>query len=438
MGDHDAVIAACRFGLGARPGELDAKDPRAGLLAQLAPTVPMPAVFAGLPTAGAVVAEVDLARDDKAQEKVIRKKHDALLDQEAALRTQVQVTSTQPFRERLVAFWSNHFSIGTGKDLMNGLVGAFEREAIRPHVCGKFVDLLRASTQHPGMLHYLDQWRSTGPNSKVGLKGDKGLNENFAREVMELHTLGVDGGYSQADVQELAKILTGWTLSPPSRGGNGEYLFDPRRHEPGSKTLLGKTYVDSGESEGLDALATLAAHPATARHLARKLAVHFVADNPPNWLVDRLADTYVATDGDLSAVAKALVTSPDAWKPEAVKIKTPFELVISAGRAAGVTDGAALVKAMKAMGQMPWSAPSPAGFGDVATAWTGPQAVLERIEFAQRAGDRSADAVADPVHLARQVLGPWLQPDTIAAIDGASHRGRALALLFVSPEFQRR
>ena len=305
----DAVTATFRFGLGPRPGELAqaAADPRGWLLAQLdGDPGPLPGEDALPASAAVVTAFVDARREAReGMAEARREFRMSALDvyrEEVRARVAEGVRTAAPFRERLVLFWSNHFTVSARRPELLGLAGAFEREAIRPNVTGSFLDLLRAVVRHPGMLVYLDNARSVGPGSPAGQRRDRGLNENLARELMELHTLGVDGGYTQADVTQLARILTGWSVDE-----DGGFRFRELTHEPGPKVLLGRTYPEAGVDEGEAALAALARHPSTARHVATRLARHFAADDPPPALVDRLAARFLATDGDLPSVYRTLV-----------------------------------------------------------------------------------------------------------------------------------
>ena len=238
------------------------------------------------------------------------------------------------FVERLVWFWSNHFCVSADKGGVRPLCGAYEREAIRPYVTGKFADMLVAVESHPAMLLYLDNARSIGPNSFAGLRRNKGLNENLAREILELHTLGVRTGYSQDDVTNFAKVITGWSIVPPRQSPDrgGEFTFNPRMHEPGVQWVIGRDYEDRGFEQGRELLLALAKSPYTANHIARKLASHFVADDPPRSLVDSLAARFVHTKGDLKEISKALVTAPEAWDTAPTKLRRPSDWVISALR----------------------------------------------------------------------------------------------------------
>jgi uncharacterized protein (DUF1800 family) len=325
-----------------------------------------------------------------------------------------------------------------------GLVAPFEIEAIRPNMFGRFVDLLTAVTLHPAMLLYLDNASSIGPDSRAGQRRDKGLNENLARELMELHTLGVDGGYTQADVTEMAKILTGWTIRRPNMPERaiaetrGSAVFLSTIHEPGGKTLLGKTYREAGPREAETALADLAAHPATARFIAGKLARHFIADDPPADAVAALADTFRTTGGDLAAVYRRLVDLDAAWSGPG-KYRTPYDWTLAAFRAFGRADDLHAHRAVQAvhqLGQRLWSAPSPAGWPDDAASWLAPEALLARLDYANAVG--KAKAGSDPLKLADETVGPLLGADSKFAVTHAPSRAEAIALLLVSPEFLRR
>ena len=246
------------------------------------------------------------------------------------------------FVERLVAFWSNHFCISATKGEPARIwAGSFEREAIRPHVLGRFADMLKAVEQHPAMLFFLDNQQSLGPDSRAGQNRKRGLNENLAREIMELHTLGVGGGYTQDDVTSLARIITGWTFAGPQGklGAPGSFVFNANAHQPGPQLLLGKTYDDNGVAQGEAALADIARHPSTAKFIATKFARHFVADDPPPALVARLQDVFRKTDGDLKALAAALVDSDEAWQAPLTKMRTPLRIPGRDRPAAGADSG---------------------------------------------------------------------------------------------------
>jgi uncharacterized protein (DUF1800 family) len=446
MTARDAFIAVNRFGLGARPGELAAAagDPRGWVERQLAASPSMPKQLAGLrPSRDAVVELMEFQRQDKtekdpARKKALRAKMREAFIAEAGARTAAQIGSQTPVIERLVVFWSNHFTVSARKPLLVGTVGAFEREAIRPHVTGQFAQMLRAVLRHPAMLAYLDNVQSIGPNSKAGKRRERGLNENLAREALELHTLSVDGGYTQADVRAFAKMLTGWSIGGPKSADFGRFDFHERAHEPGPKTLLGRRYEEAGVKEAEAALAVLARHPATAKHIAFKMARHFVADQPPPALVRTLTKTFLDTDGDLRAMTTALLHAPDTWAEPLAKVKTPNEFVVSTLRATGFADEPKkLVASLRLLGQMPFSAPSPAGWPDEGAKWVSAQALLQRAEFAMAVARRAGDAVSADALLAESI-GPVVSSATRSALRRAPTRAEALATLFACPEFQRR
>ena len=345
------------------------------------------------------------------------------------------------FGERLVAFWANHFAVQSAADeVVKGLAGAFEREAIRPYVLGNFGDMVLAVTQHPAMLMSLNNATSIGPNSPEGRKNRKGLNENHARELMELHTVGVDGGYTQADVTAFAKVLTGWTFG---RGENqpaiyGKFVFRKGAHEPGPQTVMGKVYPQQGIDQGEAVIADLAQSAATAKHIALKLARYFVADEPDQPLVEQLAHVFTKTHGDLHAVTLALINAPEAWAAPPEKLKTPQEFLWSAVRALSLDIKPNFVnRALGDLGQPMWNPPSPQGFKDDAATWLAPDAITTRVDVAELMAAQSK-GTEDPRTLARDILGPGVSEATSTAIEHAESRGQALALLLMSPEFQRR
>ena len=438
-----ASIAANRFGFGARPGELDAiaQDPRAWLSRQLAAEAPQ---ATGTPAWPAQLAEFLQARREKKEDidaaKMMRQKLVQDFRAAAAQRTIDAANSATPFRERLVQFWSNHFTVSVQRPIVAPAALGFENEAIRPNILGNFRDLLKAVAAHPAMLLYLDNAGSIGPNSKGGLKNKRGLNENLAREMMELHTVGVDGGYTQTDVTELAKVLTGWSIASDREPNPGQFRYRPVLHEPGSKTVMGKTYPEAGPDEAIAVMNDLAARPATARHIATKLARHFVADDPPKVAVDALARTYMETDGDLHAVSMTLIGLPQIWAEPQTKVKTPNDLVISACRSFGITDvqsGEMLLTGLKQMDQVPFGAPSPAGWPDMAENWISPEAMMTRVEWAMAVGQK-LDGRADARDVAKATIQPVASQTTLFHIDHAPSAAEALALLIASPEFQRR
>jgi uncharacterized protein (DUF1800 family) len=338
--------------------------------------------------------------------------------------------------ERLVWFWSNHFCISADK--IPAMAGAYEREAIRPHVLRRFADLLLAVESHPAMLFYLDNVESMGADSIAGINRDKGLNENLARETLELHTLGVRSGYTQADVTSFANVLTGWTwINPDQPDRGGEFIYNKRLHEPGEQTVLGKTYPDTGMAQGRAVLADLARSPATAQHIAQKLAVHFVADDPPSTLVAKLAKSFRDSDGDLKEVAKTLVSADESWTPQRQKLKSPAEWIAGALRLTGAQDTipiGPIMNAQAALGAPLWRPPAPNGYADTEAAWI--DGVPHRIDVANQFAGRVR--VADPLALLEAGLGPLASAETRNTVARAETRNQAVALLVMSPEFLRR
>jgi uncharacterized protein (DUF1800 family) len=321
------------------------------------------------------------------------------------------------------------------------LCGAFEREAIRPHVTGRFADMLLASTSHPAMLIYLDNAQSIGPDSPAGRRRDQGLNENLAREILELHTLGVDGGYTQADVTAFAAALTGWSVDfRELESGAGGYRFFPGRHQPGSRQVLGRKYAQDGAEQAQAVLNDLTRHPSTARHLATKLARHFVADQPPADAVARLQRVYLDSGGDLGAMAAALVDLDAAWSDPGAKFKSAEEYLIGAQRilapGGGFERPQALFAALGPLGQRPFLAPSPAGWPDEARAWLTADGVWKRLETAVALAHRAQ--IDRPLELAEQSFDAALSERTRAGIRQAESALQGLALLLSAPEMNRR
>ena len=377
-----------------------------------------------------------------------------VLADDIAARVKLAVTSKTPLAERLVHFWANHFSVSVGKLGTQFEVGPHEFTAIRPHVFGRFGDMLKAAVLHPAMLIYLDQFQSIGPNAPFAQRrarrgGDapqrpRGLNENLAREVLELHTLGVGGGYSQTDVTELARALTGWTV--PGLGRAGRFAetqesgaaFVALVHEPGARKVLGRSYPPGDARQALAILDDLATHPATARHIATKFARHFAGDTPPLALVTRLEADFLKTGGDLASLTATLIDAPEAWAAQPVKFRTPFEWLVATLRLTGVKElpTQRIVGALTQLGQAPWRAPSPAGYDDLAASWAGPDALIRRVEFAER---MSRAVPADNiVALAEGAFPGALTEPTLTQLKRAESGQQALALLLVSPEMMRR
>ena len=376
------------------------------------------------------------------------------------------IYSERQLQEVLTDFWFNHFNVDARKGRDRFLLTEYERETIRPRVLGKFRDLLEATAKSPAMLFYLDNWMSAagtevpvgdggvrrgrrfpagtevGRPPTQGRKAARGLNENYGRELMELHTLGVDGGYTQKDVTEVARAFTGWTIDNPRLGGG--FRFNPRLHDPGQKVVLGHVIkAGGGESDGDQVLDILAKQPATARFIATKLARRFVSDTPPPALVDRAAARFRATDGDLREVMRTILTSPEFLAPEAyrAKVKTPFEFVVSAARAVGadVQEALPLVRQLQQLGMPLYQCQPPTGYKDTADAWVNTGALVSRMNFALTlAGNKLRGISVASLPTADQILAGDLSETTRATIAKATDSPQMAALTLGSPEFQRR
>jgi len=463
----EAALALHRFGMGPRAGSIAAvaSDPRGALLAELdrpAAGCIDDASLASSAEASRTAFEDGAARQARQilAQRARRAASDAGMEpkagegeaaspmpadaeptvaqqiflKEAQARFDAAVTSEIGFAERLVWFWSNHFCVSA--DTVPAMAGGYEREAIRPHIVGRFADMLLAVESHPAMLLYLDNASSMGPDSIAGINRGKGLNENLGREILELHTLGVRTGYTQEDVVRFASVLTGWTVIPPAGDPDhgSEFTFIRRMHEPGPQTVIGKTYSDAGVAQGRAMLGDLARHPATATHVATKLARHFVADQPPQPLVDRLAMTFRDTEGDLKALAQALVASPEAWTAPRDKLKRPSEWIVAALRTTGVApDIRRVTQTLNLLGEPLWRPSAPKGFADEAAVWI--DGMAQRLDIANAFAERNASEAEIPIETA---LGPLASAETRQTIGRAETRAQALALLLMSPEFQRR
>lgn len=361
---------------------------------------------------------------------------------EVKARVDLALAAETGFGERLVMFWSNHFCIGATKSNMSRIMaGAYEREAIRPHVFGRFEDMLIAAESHPAMLDFLDNRQSVGPNSPAGRRRGRGLNENLAREIMELHTLGVSGGYAQGDVTNLARIITGWTVVGREGvlGFPGSFAFNAGLHEPGVTPLLGRRYDQPGKAQGVAALTDLARHPATAKFIATKLARHFVADAPPRALVEKLASVFRQSSGDLPSVYRTLIEDDAAWRAPASKIRSPQEFLLASYRALGrKPDFGQIIGPAGVMGQPFWQPSGPNGYADDNAAWASAEGLKTRVDVAAGWGRQAAGSVADPRVLSDDILGSLLSPETKQAVARAESKPQALALMLMSPEFQRR
>jgi len=386
------------------------------------------------------------------------------------------VYSERQLQEVLTDFWFNHFNVDARKGPARFMLTEYERDTIRPRVLGKFRDLLGATAKSPAMLFYLDNWMSAaGPDSSLApatmirprggrprllrpqpqkKNSPKGLNENYGRELMELHTLGVDGGYTQKDVTEVARAFTGWTIDRPRQGGG--FIFNPRLHDAGRKVVLGHVIeAGGGESDGEQVLDILAKHPRTAAFVATKLARRFVSDTPPKALVDRAAARFLATDGDLREVTRTILTSPEFLAPDAyrAKVKTPFEFVVSALRATGaeVQDARPLVREMQQLGMPIYMCQPPTGYKDAADAWVNTGALVSRMNLAYRlaAGQLRGTAIdctwqnancklQNTEEVVSRLLGGDVSDTTRATIAKATDATKMMALTLGAPEFQRR
>jgi len=467
----EAALAAHRFGLGEPALAPISRDARGWLLAQIGPLDgargdALLDTRGGLELVAAEREKRQRARNPQAgmtaEQLLAGHYRDAIVADVRSHLLTPALTARQ-FMERLQLFWVNHFTVSLLKGATRGLAGPFEREAIRAHVAGSFEQLLFASTTHPAMLRYLDNVQSAGPDSRVvafearraARAGEArrvtGINENLAREVLELHTLGAassrpgaDGRalYTQADVTAFAAVLTGWRVGQDAVWSGAE-PFDANWHEPGTKTVLGRSYGEG--PDGLkQVLHDVAGHAATARFVSTKLARHFVADEPPPALVDRLVAVYLQTGGELAEVYRALIASDAAWSAQPAKLKTPEEFVVSTARVLDAgermferADVANPAAAIGALGQRILAAPSPAGWSDRAEDWLGPDAVWKRVEWATRLAERAGRNV-DARRIAARSLGPLLGAETAQQLERAADAPQALALLLLAPEFQRR
>jgi len=479
-------IAVLRFGLGAKPGELSAaaRDPRAWLKAQTSGAVALSSATP-LARSDVIYSAWVAAREERQMQRqqlarqasapvtaaaagagpadakaldAVREVYQPHYRAQVLARAQSAASTDRPFAERLVYFWSNHFAVSADKAAVFGLAGTLENEAIRPHVNGRFRDMLMAVEQHPAMIAFLDNQYSVGKDSDLARRAERaaarrfetgkpprqfGINENLAREILELHTLGVNGGYTQSDVTSFAQIITGWSIGGGrgrlAGGEPGQFYFRENLHEPGAKTFLGKTYAQPGQLQGEAVLADLARHPSTARFIATKLARHFVADEPPAPLVERLARAFLKSDGDLPYVYAALVDSPEAWAVQAQKLKSPQDFVFSSLRSLNVSPQRPeeVVRSFELLGQRQYTPGSPAGWPDGAKNWDGSDALMHRVLWASQLAARF-DAGTDPLELAAASLGSYVRAETVTALRRAASGAQAVTLLLMSPEFQRR
>lgn len=449
----DPTLAAVRFGYGL-PVPADAPTSVEAMLESLSQPDQMVSRWPqpGPEVAGEILQEFNRARRarDKrgaAEDSAYQAALGAMADLHwttARMHVLRALTSPDGFRERLAAFWADHFTTAPKENANRFLPFAMMDQAIRPNLAGRFGDLLTAVTMHPAMLVYLDQDRSFGPNSLQGKRLKRGLNENLAREVIELHALGVGAPYSQDDVREMAELLTGLSVGPTHA-----MTFEQRRAEPGDETVLGKTYRGEGEAPIRAVLADLARHPETAAHIARKLAVHFVADTPDESLVEALRAAYVATDGDLMAVYGALLSHPAAWVADTVKARQPYDFILTSLRALEIPPDRiadmnmrrfrrTILDPMTAMGQRFKGAPGPDGWPEDAEAWITPQGLAARITWAMEMPGRLKNPLPDPTDFARRALGPRASERLLWAVARAESVREGVGLVLVSPEFNRR
>jgi uncharacterized protein (DUF1800 family) len=429
-GDQATVHVLNRLAYGPRPGDIE-RVRQSGVQAYIDEQLNPPALPVALAqrldkletlkmSAGEALERFQEARNGEQGER--REVVQQMASEAAEARLLRAIESPRQLEEVMVDFWYNHFNVYAGKGQDRALVASYERDAIRPYVFGSFRQMLGATAHHPAMLFYLDNWVS-----KAG-----GLNENYARELMELHTLGVDGGYTQKDVTELARMLTGWTYRPKR---DARFAFDPRRHDNGAKTWLGKPVTARGEAEGEYALDVLAVHPATARNISRKLAQYFVADQPPPALVERMAQTWIASKGDIRTVLRTLFASPEFMDQQyaGAKFKTPYQYVVSASRAAAtpMTEVKPLVGILNRLGMPLYGCQTPDGYKNTEAAWLNPDGLSRRISYALAL---STGADADAV---QQALGTSVSKQTAAIVAESNQRLRA-AMLLGSPDFMQR
>lgn len=480
--DQQAVHVLNRLGYGPRPGDVE-RVKQIGVQryidSQLHPeaiaypqelTDRLKRLKTANRTAGESLAEFNElrkeVRDEEEGARQRRRQSLARMSRETAeARLLRAIDSPCQLEEVMVDFWFNHFNVFSGKGIDRALIASYERDAIRPYALGSFRDLLGATARHPAMLYYLDNYVSTSNEfgmeaAKKGAKGPRGLNENYARELMELHTLGVDGGYSQKDVTELARMLTGWTFQPQRMERfNETFRFDPKRHDQGTKTWLGRTVQPGGQQEGEMALDVLAVHPATARHVSYQLAQYFVSDTPPQALVERMAQAWIATRGDIRAVLRTLFASDEFMSPQAVgaKFKTPYQFVVSALRASGaqVNNVAPLLGTLNQLGMPLYGCQTPDGYKNTQEAWLNPDALARRITFATALGSgrialssippdmqaMSASAALPPRAVAQGevapptgAVSPAVPPPMVTATVSAAAQAAAAGQFSVDPE----
>ncbi len=451
MSKFDSYIAFTRFGNGASPelAKLSEVGTQTWLISQLtkyeilAPKLTSEQALTNIFLYRKEKRRVDQSPDTNEAQQTLKETRRSLLTRSHQLTEQVLLQSIhteQPIQARLLDFFSNHFSVSNSNFNMRSIAPTLEVEAIAPHLDGFFSDMLVSVTKHPAMLYYLNNENSIGANSKIGLRRKtRGINENLGREILELHTLGVNSGYSQKDVQALSKGLTGWTIGGKKQGEHIGFMFRANAHEPDEQTLLGVRYPEARRNspqQAIDMLIDLAQNKKTAMHLSYKLAKHFISDNPPQKLVQAMSASWMKSKGHIPTVMKALIEHPESWSVNAQKFKTPREFVISICRASQLGNiKPELVKTLEILGQAPFSSGSPAGFSDNAKDWASASSIMNRIEWAEHI---AGQVKLPPIEVAKIALGNLLQVNTEKQIARAESKRQSLAMLFMSPEFLRR
>lgn len=455
-----ATIAATRFGYGFHPDQALASDVD-GLLAELGSAGAHEPSLGGpsLAERGALYSQYLEARNARRKDisltpimQGLHRQINAQFRADVARRIEAPILSDRGFFERLSWFWADHFTTAARNLVTKSLTPRLEPDAIRPNITGSFRDMLRAVVTHPAMIVYLGQHNSVGPASKVGKRTGRGLNENLAREVIELHTLGVGGPYTQGDVRQFAELLTGMTINRRT----GATVFKTQQAEPGTEEVLGAVYGDNRPDIGdiVEALDDLAVHPRTGRHIAKKLATHFVSDTPSEGLITHIESAFNRTDGRLVAVYQALLEHPESWVPEALKVKQPFDYIISSVRAAGVGAGVgvgvgavapflkhkgrlSIARALHHLNQTMMQAPGPDGWPEEADRWITAQGLAARLQWAARLG-RDLEGRMDPRDYLAIALGDRASPEVTFAATNAAEKWEGIALILASPEFNRR
>lgn len=445
-----AYRALNRFSIGAKSGEYASAhtDPRGWVGAQLDEAL-LPSLLAPEVSSQQLLAQVQLLQKQKRAEREGREapidptthKPYERVSNKLPIDTfnrfnfsliEAQMNTSNGVLFRLLDFFSNHFSVSRGSDVMKVLSVTFEREAILPHILGRFDSLLIAVEQHPAMLVYLNNERSFGPNSPKGKKS--GLNENLAREILELHTLGVNGGYTQSDVTEMAKAITGWSIGNSNNGEIAGFAFRKQGHEPGSRTVLGKTFVEGGQSQGEAVLSMLANHPSTARHVSTKLARYFIDDTPPMEVIDAMVDTWLNTGGELTSVLNTLIFHNLTWQSQERQFKTPREFMVSTLRAldTSTVEEKLIIPWLRRFGQPPLEANSPAGYSDFDYAWDSSYALLTRVDWIDMLTRR---VPLDIESLMVNTGAAYFPPQRLMQIENAGNRELSASLMLLSPDF---